>query len=150
MFVIYYDDVCEYVNNNKEYLIDLLNDIGDPISDEAIQQQAENEINEGSDNLKSTVQFFDNITKYNKIIVVASLGLWYGTRTVKKCFNSLYDALFNSRGVFQDVNKLFFKDKRGTLTLNAIHHDGVNVLKFYKIVNGKRCAIKYDEIEVCL
>lgn len=137
MIVIYNDDLSAYIDANKEYIKDFLNDMQIFINDETITEQAQSEIIEGYSELLNDVANFDKTTQYNKILCVASLGLWYGTKKAQRYFKDLKSALY-----FEDQNKLYFKNKNSTLTLQAVHHDGVNIFKFYKIVDGKRYAIK--------
>lgn len=112
-------------------------------NDDAITEQATAEISEQYDEIKNAVKSFDNKKQYNKIYCVASLGLWSGRKRCTGCAASLEKAMFY---LFEDQNKVFFKNKNSTLTLEAIHHDGANIFKFYKVVNGKKCAIKYNDI----
>ena len=94
--------------------------------------------------LKENILSFDNKTNYEKIIVFANLGLWYGRRAGVKKFNTLFDAISFCT---EDANKLFYTTKNSTLKLEAIHHDGVNYFKFYKLIKGKKYAIKINELE---
>lgn len=147
MIEIYNDDLLTYIENNKEYIKDFLNDMQITICDDVITEQASADIEQAAEDLKSSIRYYDNITKYNKIFVVASLGLWSGIKAAQGYFNNLYDAIFNS-GCLEDQNCLFFKTKKSTLTLKAIHHDGANVFKFYKVINGKKYAININDLEV--
>lgn len=94
--------------------------------------------------LKENILHFDKNASYDNIIVFASLGLWYGRRQAHKEFKTLYDAVTLCA---EDENKLYFKRKNTTLMLDALHHDGCNVFKFYKVIKGKKYAIKLNEIE---
>lgn len=139
--IIYNDDIYNYIEENKPYIIDALKDYEISVNYENIKAEAASMIEADADQLKEFLKKYDSDNK-NKILVTASLGLWYGKREGKKAFNGLSDIFFN---FCEDYNKVYFKTASSTLTLEAAHHDGVNVFKFYKLVNGKKRAIKYNE-----
>lgn len=143
--IIYSDDVCEYVQNYKSDICEYLKENDTPINDNNIFDEAQNNINAYYEDIKNTLSAYDNNNNYKSILVVACLGLWYGKRQAQKHFNSLYNAVLYC---FEDINALYFERKNTTLTLSATHHDGTNIFKFYVIKNGKKYAIKLNDIEV--
>ena len=139
--IIYIDDINEYIANNKDYIINQLQENDDPINDESIMQAAYYLLeNDDKYLLNEYINNFD--LSNNKILVVASFGLWYGKRQGKAIFNSLKDAIYKC---CYDSNKIYFDNKNTTLKMRSIHHDGINKYKFYKLVNNKKYAIKYKE-----
>lgn len=143
MFTIYDDDAYKIIEKYKADIRQAIKD-NDGIPDaETIQAEAREWIAADYQSLCDDVNNFDETTPAQKIYVVASLGLWYGRRNASAVFTSLYAALHRC---FEDYNTLYFKDKRSTLTLKAYHHDGLNLFKFYKIIKGKKYAIKYADI----
>lgn len=142
-YIICTDDALLYLERNKK-------EIEDALKEENIELTEENLINEAQfyceldiDNLKYYVNKID--AKYNsKILVVACLGLWYGKRNAKKVFNSLDDCVFN---FCEDYNTFYFERINTTLTLQAIHHDGCNIFKFYRLnEKGQKRAITLNDI----
>lgn len=145
MYNFYYDDVNQYITENKQILIDEITENNTAATDENIYQLAAERINDINIMLNSCLREYD--AKHdNKIIVVASLGLWYGRREATKIFNNLYDAFYSC---VYDVNYLYFKNINSTMNLKSAHHDGVNYYKFYKLVNGKKYAIKLNDLLAC-
>ena len=143
MFIIYDDDAYKIIEKYKADIRQAVKDNNETPDAETIQAEAQAWINADYQNLCDDVTRFDETTQAQKIYVVASLGLWYGRRRASATFTSLYAALHRC---FEDYNTLYFKDKRSRLVLKAYHHDGVNIFKFYKIINGKKYAIKYGDI----
>lgn len=141
-YTIYNDDICAYIDENKNCIIESLKEIDLTINDENIFCEASTMIDNDADYLKDLIISYDRKTNYNKILVVADFGLWYGRRKVTKYFKSLYDAFYRC---VQDTNKVYFYRKNTTMLLNAIHHDGCNYFKFYKIINNKKYAISFDD-----
>jgi len=103
-------------------------------------------LNDFGDDLEDAVKNYDNKSKYDCVLVVANLGLWYGRRQAQKTFKNLYTAL---QTCAEQENKVYFDNKKTTLKLNAYHHDGINLFKFYKVVNGRKYAIKYNNLLAC-
>ena len=93
--------------------------------------------------LREDIANFDEFIPYEKILIVADLGLWYGRKQFTTTVASLYEAISKAS---EDYNTFYFKNKNATLSLKAIHHDGTNNFKFYKIIKGKKYAIKYNDI----
>lgn len=81
--------------------------------------------------------------KVEKVLVKASLGLWYGRKEGKGAFDSLSEAVSICS---EDHNVFFTARKNGVLQLEAVHHDGTNYFKFYKLVNGKITAITTKDL----
>lgn len=142
MIMLFNDDLCEYVDQNKESIIDDLKNNDTETNETNIYDQARNDIECYFAELRGALSFYDSMNEC-KIKAVAILGLWYGKRKAQKVFNNLYDAVLKC---FEDVNALYFDNKRTTLTLRATHHDGENIIKFYAIKKGKSYAIKHDDI----
>ena len=143
MIKIYDDNIIDYVYNYKKDIIASLKDNDIIVNDENIQAEAQAWIDSDAEYLKEIITHYDNYYDNNIIYIDASLGLWYGRKKAHKTVTSLYSGIFS---LIQDVNTLYFMRKNGALTLKAIHHDGVNYFKFYRIVDGKKYAIKYDDI----
>lgn len=142
-YIIYNDDVCEYANEFKKDIIENLQANNCNIDDDAIYQEAYAMINNDYEYMQELINCYENIYKPQKILCIANFGLWYGRRKAQKYFNNLYDAL---RVCYQDNNKLYFKKNNSTLELSASHHDGTNYYKFYAIIDGKKKAIKYNQV----
>lgn len=143
MYYLFNDDACEYVANNKNEIIELLKEQHTETTETNIFNFAADEINYNFEEVKTIIKNFDKQNENNKIIVVASLGLWYGRRAGSAKIDTLQAALF---GLFEDVNALYFKNKKSTLTLRATHHDGENFFRFYKLIHGKKYAITQAEL----
>ena len=71
--------------------------------------------------LKENLEKLDKETNSEFYIIVANLGLWNGTKNGIKVVQKLSDVLYYT----EDFNK-FTLTKNGTLTLDALHHDGYN------------------------
>lgn len=140
------DDVCEYVQQNENYIKDVLKEYDIEPSLKNIDIEAQAQINDSIEELKQAAQNFDNVGGFDKIQVCAVLGLWYGKRTGAKTFNTLNECITR---FCEDQNTYYFKRKNTALTLAATHHDGVNLFKFYYIKNGKKYAINYDIFMNC-
>lgn len=141
--ILFNDSLYDYIENNKNDIINYLkeNDIDPTVNN--IDDAASDFINFDYVDFIKAIQRYDNTTVYDYIVITGSLGLWYGRRNIKVHFNSLYDAVVSA---MQDNNKLYFKRKNCTLSLSAYHHDGENIHQFYKIVKGKKYAIKYNDL----
>lgn len=136
--IIYNDDLSEYIKQNNVYF--------DDIASDDVLTQAYADINAIFDDLKNALLQYDNSATYEKIYCVASFGLWYGRKNGSKYFNNLYDALLSC---LADGNIIYFKKSNTTLMLEAFHHDGKNIFKYYKVINGKKRAIVYDDLLKC-
>ena len=139
---IYNDNLYEYIDNYKNDILATLKDYDIEATEKNIITEAQSCIDSDYEYLKDILIHFDRIEN-KKIFVCGVLGLWNSKPNVKKVFNSLYSAV-----VFclQDINELYFKKNNTTLQLSAAHHDGINTFKFYKLIKGKKYAIKYDDI----
>lgn len=137
---IYNDDICEYIDKYSDDIKNALHDDDMQINDENIQYYASFYIADDLIQLKELLKAYDEQNNNSKYIVVGSLGLWYGRRKIKATFTSLHNAIFKC---FEDVNKVYFYNNAATIQIDANHHDGCNNFKIYKLVNGKRRAIKY-------
>lgn len=140
--IIYSDDLNEYIENNNDVIIDYLNDNELSVNYTNKAEAAASLIDEDWLELADAIKRFDNKIKYNKIYVEASLGLWYGRIKAHGSFTSLFNAVYKC---CEDSNTFYFKNNNTTLQLDAIHHDGGNCFKFYKVVNGRKHAIKINE-----
>lgn len=140
--IIYNDNIIDVIDENKSLLIDSLKDNDAEPTETNIINEAQSMIDDDANNLRETIRNFDIVNKY-KILVVASLGLWYGCRAATKIFDSLECAIYPC---LEDVNTIYFKKSNTTLTLDATHHDGNNNFKFYKVVKGKKYAITFKEL----
>lgn len=142
MMTIYNDDVIQYATENKNFIIESLNECGIDPTESNIINEARSMIDTDADYLKELIINFDKNNNY-KIKVVATLDLWNGKRQATAIFNSLYDCLFKC---FEDVNAVYFKNNKTTITLDAAHHDGVNMFKFYLLKHGKKYAINFNKL----
>lgn len=153
MYIIFDDDATEYAQKNRQNIIDflLLNDEeltqkdfenDDAQTEDAIINGAYDLIGFDFDELEDKIHTYDKNAKYDCILCVADLGLWYGRRKAQKHFKNLYSAF---HACTEDTNKVYFKRNNSAMILNAAHHDGTNIFKFYKIVNGKRKAVNYKD-----
>lgn len=109
----------------------LINDFDSKLNDDAIY----------NDITRAFINFDKNNT--GGVFIVYDLGLWHGRRQGTAYKRSLNDAIMLC---LQDYNMIYFNKKNTTLSLAAHHHDGVNCFKFYKIIKGKKYAIKYADI----
>ena len=100
-------------------------------------------LNDDGVELENIINNFDDLFIYDSILCIADLGLWYGRRQGQKHFKNLYDAI---QSCAYDYNKLYFDKKNTTLKMSATHHDGVNYYKFYKVINNKKYAIKFNDL----
>lgn len=141
---VYNDDLYTFINNNLEDIKNWLHDDEEPQTDENIQAYAQYYINDDFEQLNILLNAYDEKHTNAKYIVVGSLGLWYGRRAIKNAsFTSLKNAVFKC---FEDVNTVYFFNNAATIQIDAAHHDGVNRFKIYKLVNGRRKAIKYIDL----
>lgn len=139
---IYNDDLCAYIDAYRDDIITSLKDNDADINDSNIFEEARRMTNAEFIDLQDALEYFDKNNKYD-VYASASLGLWYGRRQGHKVFTSLKDAV---QSCFEDINAVYFNNKRCTLTLRATHHDGENLIKFYKIIKGKKRAITYADV----
>ena len=135
------DDVSEYVQQNENYIKDVLKEYETEPTPHNIDIEAQAQINDNIEDLRQAAESFDIVGGFDKIKVCAVLGLWYGNRTGSATFNTLSECITK---YCEDQNTFYFKRKNTTLTLAASHHDGTNIFKFYYIKNGKKYAINYD------
>ena len=146
MIILYTDDADAIIRNYKSDLVAEIKENGNEPTDEAIYNLANDYITSDGELLKRQFDAFDNRYKTNKrnckILIEATLGLWYGKKKAKGVFDNLADCL----NYLEDLNTFYFEKKNTTLTLKAVHHDGVNYFKIYKLINGKKRAINYLEI----
>ena len=141
--VLYMDDIYAYIDIYKKDLIDnLINCDIDPLPNE-IEDEAQLMIDNDYDDMLTLINTYDYKINYDYIEVVYKLGLWYGRREGKTRFKTLKEAVQSGS---YDINIIYFKDKKSTLTKEATHHDGSNTYKYYKVVNGKKYAIKYNDL----
>lgn len=99
----------------------------------------ENQNENAAQELRELIINYDNNNKYDCIRCEADFGLWYGRRKAAKHFKTLQDAFYTC---IYDSNVVYFDKTNTTLKLKAVHHDGTNFYKFYKIINNKKRAIK--------
>jgi len=137
MIVLYNSDVCDYIDNNKKYV------------NEYMQENNIKDIYTAAYNLIDIDYYYlkDLLNSYccARIRVFARLGLWYGIQTGRKDFRSLIAAFYHCCDGYDSI-KIYFKNKNSTMTIEARHHDGVNLFKCYKVIKGKKYAIKYSDI----
>lgn len=143
MLKLFDDDLSNYLNIYSADIINALKENDTEPTPQNIDAYAMDQIENDASDVICGLKFYNKITEYENIYVVADLGLWYGRRKAFKYFNNLHDAV---TFCFEASNTLYFKNKKSTLTLCAAHHDGVNIFKFYKVINNKRRAITYNEI----
>lgn len=139
---IYNDDLCAYIDAYNDDIIASLKDNDADINDNNIFEEARRMTDADFDDLRYSLGRFDKNNNCN-VYASASLGLWYGRVQAHRIFANLQDAV---QSCFEDVNAVYFDNKRCTLTLRATHHDGENIIKFYKIIQGKKRAITYADI----
>lgn len=139
--VVFTDDIYDYMQNNKKYILEYLSNNDIDATPDNIEDGAHALIDFDFDYFTDLINNFD-LSAYDKILVVYSLGLWNGTRHGSAYCDTLAEAIQKSA---YDINEVYFNNKKSTLSMNACHHDGENNYKFYKIVNGKKYAIKYAE-----
>lgn len=144
MIIIYTDDAFKYVEDNKEFLIEELQNKDADVTDDALYEEAYRCIEDDGEYLKDILTSYDRRSNNDGVCVEASLGLWYGRRAATARFNSLNDAFYRC---IEDYNTVFFKRVNSTMTLKAAHHDGVNVFKFYALRGGKKYAITFNDMQ---
>lgn len=142
--ILYNDDVCEYATTYRADICEDLKAMDIEENDANIFDEARRQIDASFEDMRHGLAYYDYTTTADGVLVEAVLGLWYGKRKVHKFFDSLEDAVLFC---FEDINKLYFANKRNALTLRATHHDGENYFKFYKIINKRKYAIKLDDLE---
>lgn len=139
LIIIYLDDVSAYIHICKDDINDYLKANKMDLTDfDSIEDCATYFINCDLDLLKENIINFD-MSDYDKILVEAKIGTWRGSFSGHAYYVNLYNAVIDN---MQDVNIVFYDRKNTTLQLKASHHDGDNTFKFYKIVKGKKRAIK--------
>ncbi len=143
--VIFTDDISDYIDINKDYIIDNFKEInGKEPNDDEITNEANNLLNYDCDDFNALIDNFDKNINYLKIMIVASFGLWYGRRDGVYFAKTLSEAIYKA---CKDNNTFYFTAKNSTLNLCAIHHDGRNYYKFYAIdEHGKKHAIKEKDL----
>ena len=139
--LIYTNDLYAYQKLNINDILEYLQDSGIDPTPNAIEDAAGELIDNDYLYLADLVKNYDKQNN-NKIYVKASLGLWRGRVNGWRVYDNLFIALFDN---IQDINAVYFESKKTTLTLAASHHDGDNYFKFYKLVNGKKYAIKTED-----
>lgn len=142
MKIIFNDDVYAYIGNNKKEIIEYLQENNIEPQPNEIEDAAIMMLNDDSDLLNEMINNFDKLD-FDYILCVADLGLWYGRRQAQKRFNNLYDAI---HACVYDSNMLYFKKNNSTLAMDSYHHDGCNKYKFYKVKNGVKKAITFNEL----
>lgn len=141
MIKLYTDSVCDYVQDNRQALVEELKENEQEPNEKNIDELAQELIDDDGEQLRQAAKYFDNVGAFDSIEVRGVLGLWYGKRTGSATFKTLSECLFK---FCEDLNTFYFKRKNTTLTLAATHHDGTNVFSFYYVKNGKRYAINYN------
>ena len=141
--IIFNDDIQNLIDNDKNIIIDYLNDYDININDVNIRSAADDIIKNEYDDLVAALNAYDKKTKYNYIFVDGDLGLWYGRRHATRNFKTLKDAIMFC---FEDQNIVFYEKRNTTISLQAVHHDGCNIFKYYKVVNGKKRAIRFHDL----
>lgn len=139
--VVFTDDIYDYMQNNKNDILNYLSDNDIDATPDNIEDGASELLQCDYDYFTDLINNFD-LGTYDKILVIYSLGLWNGTRNGCAYCKTLSEAIQKAS---EDINEVYFNNKNSTLSMNACHHDGENNYKFYKIVNGKKYAIKYAE-----
>ena len=141
MIKLYTDSLCDYVQDNMQFLTETLQDDDKEVNNKNIDDLALEMIEEDTTDLKQAAHSFDVVGGFDEIEVCAVLGLWYGKRKSVKHFKTLSECITQ---FCEDQNTYYFKRKNTTLTLAATHHDGTNIFSFYYIKSGKRYAINYN------
>lgn len=129
--IIYTSDIFEYVETNKQEIIENLNDNEIEVNEDTIYNEAQNLCDFDYECLLDQIKCFDK-KHGHKILALATLGLWYGKVKGGKIFEDLESALSSA---YEDTNTLFYKNKNATLELEARHHDGTNHFKFYELTD---------------
>jgi len=147
MYTFYHDDAYRYMQENKETIKDEIKENNEAlyIDDDMLYRQAADDLDYLYYDLVNCLKEYD-LKNDNKILIVASLGLWYGRRQATAVINNLYNAVHKC---LQDQNELYFEKNNTTLNIKASHHDGVNYYKLYKLVNGRKYAIKLNDLLAC-
>ena len=143
MLTIYNDDIYNYIDENIEMIRGYLIDNGRDPQPNEIEDAVYELLNDDWAELRQSFINYDKNNEYDYILCAGVLGLWYGKRKAAARFNSLYDATVSC---MYDSNIFYVKNKNAALSLKAYHHDGINNFKFYKVIKGKKYAIKYNDI----
>lgn len=144
MIILYTDDAFKYVEDNKEFLIEELKNRDEDVTEDAIYEEAQRCIEDDAEYLRDIISSYDARSNNDGVYVEASLGLWYGRRAAHAEFKSLDEAFYRCT---EDANTVYFKRSNSTMILEASHHDGVNVFKFYALRGGKKHAINFDDMQ---
>ena len=142
--ILFNDDLYAYIENNKKEITEFLKDCGINPTAAEIENEAADQLSDEKCEFLTALKNFDNMNKYDYILVCGSLGLWYGDKIIKAKIASLYNAVIKC--ACYDTNIIFHTSKKNTLEIESYHHDGVNCFKLYKVVNGKKYAITRGEI----
>ena len=145
VYTLIHDDFNLYLDENKEYIIEILKEQEMEVNDQNIEDYVNASLENKLSDFDYMLNNFDKKVDYDDILVIAQLGLWYGQRNSQRYFKTLKSAFYTCT---EDTNYLYSRNNtHDTITLKAIHHDGSNFFKFYKIKNGKKKAITIQELQ---
>ena len=137
---IYTDSVIDYIDNNRNDLVDYLKDSDREATDEEIQKLAYSEIEFEANELLNMFKHYDKQHRHS-VLVVGTFGLWYG----KAQGGTIYKGLDALTDLYEDVNTFYFNRKNGTLRLEAIHHDGTNNFAIYELTDkGEQYLLEHE------
>lgn len=139
--VLFMDDINAYIDLYKSDIIEFLNNNDMDLTPCNIEDGASELISADYEYFMDSVLHFD-LSNYDYILIDIKLGLWSGERVFKAKTKTLKEAITKA---LQDINIIYIKNN-STLQLSASHHDGENNFKFYKVIHGKKYAIKYNDI----
>ena len=142
MIILYNDDLYAYKKLNNKAILEYLKENGIDPTPNATEAAALELINIDYEDLIYNIKRYDEKNE-NKIYIDACLGLWRGRVKGFKIVNNLYDAIVSC---CEDINIIYFDNLKNTLRIGAQHHDGLNEFKIYKLVNGHKKAIKYNDL----
>lgn len=80
------------------------------------------------DDVKTEIEYHENIHGMKTYLIIADLGLWYGNRRGGKVVKGLWNAISST---FEDYNTIYQEGR--TLKIDAIHHDGTNCFEIYEL-----------------
>lgn len=134
--IIYYSDDINAIDKKtiNEYKISLL---PDRFNDDEIIYFITSDLKNDFDHM---IINFDKYIKYDSIVLLADLGLWYGRRKAQKEYKTLKN-LFDDSKIFYDTTTIYANSKTQTINIKTIHHDGVNYYKVYFKKAGKLYAV---------
>jgi hypothetical protein len=112
----------QYINEERTFLADDLGIKPEEVNEDMLQEIINDNFNISIDDARTSLNMLD----YDKIYVIADLGLWNGRRSGYKIINT--DEI-----LYTDCDFFTWYVKDGDLKFDGVHHDGNNFYTYYGI-----------------